>query len=104
MVSFPGAGIYELDQYVTFPSTPISLTLTFYAMTTQPANYCSILAAFGRRGGGNYAQTQVSVTGTWTGYSVSGTTDGYTLGYVALVVQCEGGTNNEVFIDDITLN
>jgi hypothetical protein len=73
-------------------------------MTTQPANYCSIVAAFGRRGGGNYAQTQVSVTGTWTGYSVSRIPDGYTLGYVALVVQCEGGMNNEVFIHGITLN
>jgi hypothetical protein len=104
LVSFPGQGIYELDQYVTYPSTPVALTLAFYAMTTQPANYCSIVAAFGRRGGEEYIQTQVSVTGTWTEYSVSGVTDGYTLGYVALVVQCEDGTNNEVFIDAITLN
>jgi len=101
LISFPAAGIYELDQYVTFPATPVTLTLTFYARATQP--YCLIFAVFGAVGGDYYAQMQFDLTSSYAAYSIQGTTDGYTSGFVALEVNCEDGTNNQVYIDDVTL-
>ncbi|CZR65965.1 uncharacterized protein PAC_15865 [Phialocephala subalpina] len=97
-VSFPADGIYELDQHVTFPSTSIPLTLTFYAKSNTTG--CSIIAVFGIRGGAYFAEKQVQLTTNYAVYSVSGTTDGETLGFVALEVQCSGSTGGSVVLID----
>jgi len=102
MISFPADGIYELDQYITFPSVPVTLSLTFYAFANNPS--CYIYTAFGIVGGNYYAQNQFSMTGSYQRFRISGTTDGNTnRGFVALVAQCSGGTNNSVWIDGISL-
>lgn len=95
LVSFPADGIYELDQHVTFPSTSIPLTLTFYAKSNTTG--CSIIVVFGIRGGAYFAEKQVQLTTNYAGYSVSGTTDGEMLGFAASEVQCSGSMESVVF-------
>lgn len=102
LFSFDADGIYELDQYVTLPASATTLTLTFYAMSPT-ATSCFIVAGFGARGQSPYIERQIALSGAWTKYTVQAKTDGQTSGYVALVNQCTGGTNNKIYVDDISL-
>ena len=104
LVSFPGSGVYEMDQYISLPSIITYFTLQFDAYATQASGYCEIYSVVGPRSGGNYfGEATFPLTQSWQQYSYKGTTDGTSAGFVALAVNCGGGTNNSVYIDNIVM-
>ena len=103
LISFTADGIYELDQQITFSSSrPTRYTLSYYAQSPSGST-CAILPSIGTDGG-HYEGLPLALSSSWTKYSISYTTNGGTRGFVALVVQCFSGTNNLVYLDQISLS
>lgn len=89
---------------MVLPNRATAYTLAFGARNAGGGGACAIIAGFGSRtSGAQFFQRQFPLTATFTQFSIRGTTDGTTNGYVALIVQCFSGENNTVILDAVSL-
>ncbi|KAK3332948.1 hypothetical protein B0T19DRAFT_113798 [Cercophora scortea] len=102
LISFPADGQFDFDQRLPFPNKPTKYTMTFWAQSPNPAS-CWVLPSIGTVGTGLYEGSPFGLSTAWTQYSITYTTNGDTDGFVAIATQCQSGTDNKVYLDQISL-